>query len=307
MSFFNRALPRHRDGNHSRNLYLTLVVSATLVGSMLIPAAAQSATRPIVFGASGNVSGLAKASHATLAQHTYGQLNGPVKGGRFVNMQPNVSWRTLANSRWSSAPHKNLVRWAKALKSRSGPVLFSFSHEPEGKSSLRKGYGTSRDFVAAWRKVYQVFKSQGANNVEFTWTVTSNSFRVKPGDRRYATKWYPGNAYVDNIATAAYNWYNCSEGRGQWLSLANRAALPLKFARAHHKPYVLAEWGSDASPRRAQWLRDARAFMLANKSSIRGAFYFQSRDPRGCKWFLNTSSEFSAFGSMARDRANFGG
>jgi hypothetical protein len=287
------------------------VLAVSLSAAVLVAprvADAATTTKPVVFGASGGaeVAKLSSNIGAPLAPHVYGQLDGSVPNGRMINMATNVSWRTLAGSQSGSAPYNNLVRWADTLKSRPGPILFVFSHEPEGNSSSTLGSNT--DFIAAWKKVRDVFKARGVANVEYTWNMTSNAFRVPAGDARYAAKWYPGDAYVDNVATAAYNWYDCGEGRGQWLSLENRATAPLAFAKAHGKPYVLAEWASQSGTRRAQWLQDARTWMLANKGFIRGAFYYQSPTPRaGCNWKLTTAAEFQAFGAMAKDRVNFGG
>jgi hypothetical protein len=287
---------------------LALTLSAAIV---VAPRVADAATtsQPVVFGASGGdeVAKLSSAIGAPLAKHVYGQLDGPVPTGRMINMATNVSWQTLASAQPGSAPYANLTRWADALKTRTGgPILFVFNHEPEGNSS--SNLGTNTQFIAAWKKVHDVFVSRGATNLEYTWNMTSNAFRVPSSDARYALKWYPGDAYVDNVATAAYNWYDCGEGRGQWLSLENRAAAPLAFAKAHGKPYVLAEWASQAGPQRASWLQDARTWMLANKGYIRGAFYYQSPTPReGCNWKLTTAAELAAFGAMAKDRANFGG
>jgi hypothetical protein len=281
----------------------------TLTAGVGAPQVADAATtKPIVFGASGGaeVAKLSTAIGAPLAEHVYGQLDGPVRTGRMVNMATNVSWRTLADSAPGSAPYTNLVRWADGIKKEPGPVLFVFNHEPEGGTS--SDLGTSADFIAAWKKVHSVFDARGVGNVEWTWNMTSNAFRVPSSDRRYATKWYPGDAYVDNVATAAYNWYTCGSGKGEWLSLENRASAPLAFAKAHGKPYVLAEWASQSGPQRAAWLRDARTWLLANKAYIRGAFYYQSPTPQaGCNWKLTTSPEFDAFRAMAADRANFGG
>ncbi|HET8615446.1 MAG TPA: glycosyl hydrolase [Actinomycetales bacterium] len=322
-------IPARPRGRHrlvstaARRLTLLLTTAAVLVGSgTLVAHQTQSAsaatttttttttTKPIVFGASGGdqVAKLSTNIGAPLGKHVYAKLNGPVLDGRMINIATNVPWRTVASAKAGSATYNDLVRWADTLKQRQGPILVAFSHEPEGKSSAREKLGTAAEFIAAWRKVHDVFQARGVRNVEYTWTMTSNAFRVKPGDARYAPKWYPGDAYVDNVATAAYNWYTCGEGNGQWLSLQNRAAAPLAFAKAHKKGYVLAEWASQKDARRAQWLKDARSFMLANASSIRGAFYYQSPTPRpGCSWMLTTSAEFTAFGQMAKDRTDFGG
>jgi Glycosyl hydrolase family 26 len=264
---------------------------------------------PIVFGASGGaeVAKLAKKIGAPLAAHVFGRLQGPVLTGRLINMQPGVTWQQVASARPGSRVYADIARWADTLKRRSGPhILFTFSHEPEGDSSRRLGNATQ--FKAAFRHVHDIFQARGVRNVEYTWNVTSNSFRVPKSDPRYAAKWYPGNAYVDNVASAAYNWYNCGEGHGKWLSLQNRAAGPLAFAKAHGKPYVLAEWASQQGPLRAQWLNQARSWFLANKRYIRGAFYYQTPTPRtGCSWRLQSPADLQAFARMARDRADFGG
>jgi hypothetical protein len=284
------------------------------VGSYLPVAASHQghgtkSAKPIVFGASGGnrVAKLSRKVGDHLARHRFGHLKGSVPIGRFINMQPDGPWRTIASAQPGSSTYGDLARWADTLKARGGkPILFSFSHEPEGSSS--DGLGSAGDFIAAFRRIHDIFTARGVRNVEYTWTMTSNSFRVPPSDGKYAPKWYPGDAYVDNVASAAYNWYNCGEGSGKWLPLSDRAAAPLAFAKSRHKQFVLAEWASESGPRRAQWLKDARAWFLANKGSIRGAFYYQTPRPKqGCDWELSTSAEFKAFAAMADDQANFGG
>jgi hypothetical protein len=271
--------------------------------------ATTTTTKPMILGASGgwdSVNTLALKSGGPLAFHAYGQLNGSVpSGARFVNMQPNVTWRTVATASSGSSTYADIVRWADTLKARGGTILMSFSHEPEGKSS--DWMGTNLDFINAFRHVEAIFDARGATNVEFVWNMTSNAFRVKPTDDRYAPKWYPGDLYVDDVAAEAYNWYDCGEGKGTWISFADRVTAPLAFAKAHLKPYVVAEWASQADSRRAQWIRDAGAFLVANKQYIRGAFYYQSPTPRaGCSWMLTSWADTTAFGTLSQDRLDFG-
>lgn len=297
----------------SRARVRTALVGAVAAGLAftLVPGAggtASAAGTGIAFGASGGsaVSALSAKIGAPLHQHSFGMLDKSVPSGKLINMKPNVPWRSVAAAQPGSTVYTNITRWADTLKARPGRTMFTFSHEPEGKSSQSAGLGNATEFIAAFRKVHDVFVSRGITNVEYTWNMTSNSYRVPASDPRYAPKWYPGDGYVDNVATAAYNWYTCEEGQGQWLSLASRAEAPLAFARAHGKPYVLAEWASAPGPQRAVWLSEARAWLLANKASIRGAFYFQSSSPR-CAWSLTSAAEFTAFGAMAKDTVNFGG
>jgi hypothetical protein len=289
-------------------LGLTATTSVTAQADVSQDLNAVASTSPdIIFGASGGyeVDTLQAKVGAPLARHTYGQMTGKVPAGRLVNMATNVPWRTVAAAKPGSTVYANIARWADTLKSRSGMTMFIFSHEPEGSSS--DGLGTASEFIAAFRRVHTIFEARGVSNVQYTWNMTGHSFGVSSSDPRYASKWYPGDAYVDLVGASEYNWYTCGEGQGRWLSLASIAKESLAFARAHGKKLVLAEWGSHVDSRRAAWLRDAATWFRANKSSIRAAFYYQTPNPRpGCSWKLTTSADISAFADMARDSSNFG-
>lgn len=295
----------HPSSKRRKRLLASACTSALAVGLSTLATPPVEASYPILLGASAYVDELQGQIGVPLARHSFGKLSGNVPTGRLINMKPTVSWSTVANAQPGSAVYQDIVRWADTLNARPGVVLFTFSHEPEGESS--RNLGTNTTFIAAFQRVVNVFRSRGVDNVEYTWNVTSNAFRVPPGDNRYAPKWYPGDAYVDNVATAAYNWYNCGEGKGLWLSLANRTEQALAFAKSHNKQYVLAEFASQRDPRRAQWLRDAYQWFKDNRAHVRAAFYYNTSDQRpGCYWRLTTSEEISAFRTMASDRAVFG-
>lgn len=295
-------IPRHRTPSRQPRGKRLLVAGASVLGLALSASVAPpaEASYPVLIGASGEYNDLVSHVGVPLSHHYYGQLDGSVPDGRLVNMKPNVGWATVANAQPGSAVYSDIIRWADTLNARPTTVLFTFSHEPE--SSASDWLGTSTQFVAAFRRVETIFRSRGVDNVEYTWNMTANAFRVPATDERSAAKWYPGDSYVDNVATAAYNWYGCGPGSTDWLSLANRASAPLAYAKAHGKPYLIAEFGSQTDPRRAQWLRDAYAWIKANRADIRGAFYYNTSDHRpGCYWQLTTAEEFSAFRAMASD------
>jgi hypothetical protein len=290
-----------RTARHGRAGFVAGAVMLALVAPVAsVPAPALGASsKPFYFGASGEVDQLARRSGESLGEHVFAQLNGPVRTGRLTNVESNARWAKIASATSGSAIYRDMVRWAKGLKAKGGPIMVSFDHEPE--AAADRGLGKPGDFVAAWRKFHRVLVANGARNVQFTWTMTSYSFSAKSGDRRHAANWYPGDAYVDNVASDSYNWYKCGPGRGKWVSLASVAQAPLAFAKAHHKPYVLAEWGSQSGARRAKWLNNAKSWMVDNRSAIRGAFYYQTpRGRNGCHLKLTTSPEFKAFGAMKR-------
>jgi len=248
----------------------------------------------IIIGASGgdSVSALRTNAGGKLATHRYGSLSGrPITDVRFVNIEPDVSWATVASGRVDG----DIVRWAEALK---GPQikLVSFSHEPMAKQNIH--LGTAQTFIAAFRHVEDIFNQHDAQNVEWVWNVTSDSFRVPQSDMQYGAKWYPGDAYVDDVAGEAYNKAGCGQSE---TSFADKIKDIYAFARNHHKRMVVAEFASNRYSGRAAWLAAAARYIAAHRDDFRGAFYYQSttHHPDGCDWALNTSAEYAAIRTMA--------
>ncbi|MEP7089921.1 MAG: glycosyl hydrolase [Nocardioidaceae bacterium] len=286
-----------------RLLQVAIGVTAVSLTAMATPTTAGAAAPRMIIGADGDAAGLAKTIGAPLAYHGYGSMGGKPPSGVMVNMKPNVSWHTVATAGSSTTTYKNIVRWAQTLKSRPGPILFAFHHEPEGSGST--SFGTASDYIAAFRRVEDIFKAQGVRNVEYTWQMTSWAFATKSSARNYAAKWYPGDAYVTNVGTDPYNWYNCGPGSGKWQSLQFVMDPSLTFARAHGKKLVVGEFASQSDSRRASWLKDVKAYFVANRDTIRAVFYFQHLIRPGCHWLLQSPADLSAMASIAKDTTNF--
>lgn len=285
-----------------RSVQVAVGAASMVVATVVMPHAHGAESR-IIVGAAGDTSALSSALGTSLAHHAYGKLDGSVPTGKMVNMKATVPWRTVASASSGSSTYNHIVRWANTLKGRPGPVLFAFHHEPE--ASTRLHMGTATDYIAAYRRVVTLFRQQGVSNVEYTWQMTSWAFAVNTSDRRAAHKWYPGDAYVTNVATDPYNWYNCGSGQGRWEELKTVMDPSLAFARLHGKKLVVGEFGSQSDSRRAQWLRNARQYFIANRASIRAVFYFQYEDKPGCYWRLRSSADLGAMREMARDTTNF--
>lgn len=276
---------------------------ATTFALLVAPAPASAGTPRVYFGAVGNSpQALARQFGARVANHAYGQLSGYVPPGRMITMRDNgVPWARIAASRPGSSIYANIVRWAETLKARRSTVLLAYHHEPEASGS--GSYGTASDYIHAYRHVVRIFRAHGARNVRFTWQMTSYAFQVPRSDPRAAARWYPGNRYVDLVGSDGYNWFNWSPGRGNWVSLASVEKATLRFARAHRKRVVIAEFGCAVDPRRATWMRQTHRYLAAHRSVIAAAFYFQSTN--GHNWPLRSAAEKRAFDAIARDRANF--
>lgn len=274
-----------------------------MFGAGLTAQPASADTARIEFGAVGNsASQLSSELGAPVANHAYGLLTSSVPTGRMITMRANgVPWSTLTAAQPGSYIYTNLVRWATTLKGRGGLIYFAFHHEPEASGST--SYGTSTDFANAYRRVVSIFRSQGATNVRFTWQMTSYAFQVGSTDRRAAAKWYPGDTYVDDVAADGYNWGEASHGGG-WYDFSNVMGSVMTFAAAHGKPAIFAEFGCAQDSRRAQWLANAHAFMVAKQSSIAAAFYFNSSG-NGDNWTLTSPADKAAFDAIANDTSHF--
>jgi hypothetical protein len=146
--------------------------------------------------------------------------------------------------------------YARDLKSYGKPVLVRllngeyngswwYGVSPRANASL-----TIADFIAAWRRVVDIFRQVGARNVSWAWIVATPP--PPPADwgfDRNIADYYPGDAYVDWVGA---DWSDL--GPPDWLD-------PIyEFAVGHGKPFFLSEFalrhgGSVLTPSEDQaWL-----------------------------------------------------
>jgi hypothetical protein len=300
-------------GHHSRRLRSALLCCAgaaiVSAGTVVVPATAQAAGSVYLGSTQMGEQQLERQTGQQMSSHAYGTFQNGVPQGRMITVKaPGTSWRTTAGAQPGSALYNNIVRWADTIRSRPGPILVAFHHEPEAAGST--SYGTQADYIAAYRRVVSIFRSRNVTNVTWTWQMTEWSFRVNAADRRSAPKWYPGDSYVDVVGSDAYNWSTCKGSSGRWEEFKVFGDPVVQFARAHGKLAAFPEFGSQADPRRAQWLANARDYLVANRATIAGAYYFNQMDPNAnqhqtCKWPLSTSQEIDIYRQMARNTAVF--
>lgn len=281
---------------------LSTVAMAVVVGATLaVGPSPASAGTPVYLGSAGDSAALSRSIGAPVSDHAYSRFDKAVPTGRMITVRAGT-WRSVAAAAPGSALHASIVRWADTLKARGGRVLVAYHHEPENDGTTE----TASDYIAAYRRVVDVFRARGATNVLFTWQMTAWSFRAKASDRRHAAKWYPGNAYVDVVGADAYNWYTCGPGTGKWREFSTLADPVLAFARARGKQAAFPEFGSISHPNRAAWLAGVHRYVVANKASVQALFYFHRpstvKSYAACRWPLSTAAEFKAYGDMARDR-----
>lgn len=218
-----------------------------------------------------------------------------------------IPWANLVAAQPGSPLYTDIERWADRIRDYGVPIYFAFNHEPESSASFPMG--EAPDFIAAWRKVHDIFVARGVTNAKFVWIMTDYAFWVGSQARNDASKWFPGDAYLDAMGIDAYNWYHCRTGiNTAWKSL-EQIIRPFRDFGANHpdKELWLTEWASTEDPlvpgRKAQFYADAQAlFKRADYAQFEGISYFDTRGQGACTWYPDsTPSSLAAFRTMATD------
>ena len=118
-----------------------------------------------------------------------------------IQMDPtNVPLSTIVSGRYD--PY--LRAFATAVKLFGAKIVLSFGHEMNGDWYSWGNQHTSPEvFVAAWRHIVNVFRSVGADNVKWLWTVNVID-EDPPVHIPSPARWWPGNSYVDWVGIDGY-------------------------------------------------------------------------------------------------------
>jgi hypothetical protein len=129
---------------------------------------------------------------------------------------------------------------------------------------------TTGDFVAAWRRVVDIFHAVGATNVSWAWIV--NGYPADPNVQQNVDRdigaYYPGDAYVDWAGVDVYD-----VGLPNWMDGA------YSFAIAHGKPVFVGEfavrheWSSLLPSQWPAWLDSAFDYFESHPA-IKAISYF---------------------------------
>jgi hypothetical protein len=170
--------------------------------------------------------------------------------------------------------------------------------------------GTGDVFVSAWRRTVNVLRGEGVRKASFVWA---------PGEGHGCLRdCYPGDAYVDWVASDGYNWNRPDAWCG---ALGNPHPGWCKFEEIFHdipgdnvermwgatKPFMVAETGSrEGWPgRKGRWFRQARDAIKARFPHMHALVYLDyntSPDEGCCNWRLDSSrSSLRGFRALARD------
>lgn len=210
---------------------------------------------------------------------------------------PEITWEPW-NHAWNSAAqptyrlrriiegrHDALIRrWARDLAAYGEPVRLRFAHEMNGNWypwSEAANRNRPGEFAKAWRRVWRIFKKEGATNVEWVWSPVA--IRVKKIE-------YPGRAYVDRVGLSGFvggiqlrhrPWRSFEKVFGHALSQLTRLAPD--------KPIEISEVGAaEQGGDKPAWIRGMfRA--LARRPEIDTLIWFNL--DKGSDWRIRSSTE----------------
>src|SRR5579872_3026866 len=117
-----------------------------------------------------------------------------------VQIDPeNIPLRAIAAGRYDAY----LRGFADAVRGYQHPVIVGFGHEMNAWwYSWGYRHASPASFVAAWRHIVTLFRSQGAWNVTWLWTI--NVIGQQGQQVRSPGPWWPGSSYVTWVGMDGY-------------------------------------------------------------------------------------------------------
>ena len=194
-----------------------------------------------------------------------------------VQIEPaGISLASITHGRYD----QYLASYAQAVRGFGRPVIISFGHEMNGDwYSWGNGRTSPRDFVAAWRHIVKVFRSWGAYNVTWLWTI--NSLAGGPGQAAGPQAWWPGASYVTWVGIDGYYYYPTES----FTTLFGTTISAIR--RFTSDPVLITETG--ISPTVDKAAKIPELFAGARSAGVLGLVYFDAKGYRD--WRLDQDAD----------------
>ncbi|HEX2090848.1 MAG TPA: DUF4440 domain-containing protein [Longimicrobiaceae bacterium] len=229
----------------------------------------------------------------------------------FVALAPawtsNVPTDSLLRAVTSGNADDELTRIARHLRDLGAVVLVEPGWEMNGRWGYRwqgvdNGLAANapQRYVAAWRRMVDIFRREGAQNVRWVWSPNTGNpvtgGAPGPAHWNWYGHYYPGNEYVDYLGLHGFNgpsvWHQKWQTFEEIFSgTPGDHTLPDMVRRFPDKPIILSELASEPDPahlRRGGWVRSAYRQMIEHPRVV-GAVWFHAR--KEADWRLNAYAE----------------
>ncbi len=232
-------------------------------------------------------------------------LNGSVP---HITWMPQVSGSPYPLDGIINGSYDNYIRgYAKQVKNFGDPLFIRLGHEFNGDwytyggakngGGNKTGFGDPNKpdgperFIAAYRRVHDLFKEEGVTNVVWIWCPNNGS---SPNENwNVPENYYPGDEYVDWIGFDGYNFGRTQSWSG-WIEFFDiYSALYQKFVN-YNKPMMIAEFASvEIGGSKSEWIRKAYSIYLKYSfPKIKAVTWFHIRKYEGSvdtDWRINSS------------------
>lgn len=166
-----------------------------------------------------------------------------------------------------------VTTFAQAAKNWGKLVYLRFGHEMNGNwypwdGNHNGGSAGPAKYIAAWKRIHNIFASVGATNVKFVWCPNHQSYPNESWNE--AIDYYPGNNYVDWIAFDGYNW-----GDGNRKTFDEIFSVIYSTFESYGKPLMIGEFSStEDGGNKANWIADAFTKIKSNYPEIKSFNWF---------------------------------
>jgi beta-mannanase len=212
---------------------------------------------------------------------------------RLASVQPRL------NNIISGDYNSYIDAFADKIKSYNDTVIIRLMHEFEGNwyswSIVYNGEDPQR-YVNAYRTIVNRFRTRGATKVKWMWCLNADYAPYRYFN--FAIKAYPGNDYVDIVATDVYNTHYPPE-LPWWMSFKYKIAETYYYLSKYvpTKPLMICELGSrervsgesSTLQTKAQWLAKMDKELQSTFSRVKGLVFFSEYHTGD--WRINSSQE----------------
>jgi mannan endo-1,4-beta-mannosidase len=201
-----------------------------------------------------------------------------------VQMDPDgISLAAIASGHYDGY----LSAYAEDVRAYQHPVIISFGHEMNG-SWYSWGYQHTSPavFVAAWRHVVTLFRTLGAQNATWLWTVNIIN-NTQSGEIPRPNQWWPGGSYVNWVGIDGYYL------KPSW-KFAPLFGPTISVVRDFtDDPILIAETG--AVPAADQPAKIADLFAGIRLYGLLGFVWFDSTNESGQQFGIDSPAAVAAF------------
>ena len=201
-----------------------------------------------------------------------------------VQMDPdNINVTEIAEGKYDGY----LSAYAEAVRAYRNPVILSFGHEMNGDWSTWGYRHTSPAvFVRAWRHIVTLFRSLGARNVTWLWTVNIIN-NTRQGRIPSPDQWWPGSSFVNWVGIDGYYL------KPSWKFAPLFGPTIADVGNLTADPILIAETG--AVPAADQAAKISNLFTGIRQYGLLGFVWFDATNKMGLHFGLDSSAAITAF------------